>query len=310
MVGAGTADGVPRWPAAAARSTSPAGGSRCSSRRTCTRRWWSSRRRPAPRRRRLGRRAATADLHRGRRGRGDDRDLDRGSIDDGRHDARLPGPDVVRAVALIGVVVMNYHGYLLLQRTTRGDRVVHRVFDPWNGPLSTRFAATFVLVAGMGVTLLTAQRDRRPRRAAQRAAGSWCAAGSSSTRRLLFDWIWPGTILSFYGAMFVVAAAAVQPAHPLGRRRRRRRRARRRGRRVVDVRARLARPLDARGSHARAAHSHVACCSTRSSTAPTRCCRGSPSSAPGSSSAGCLGGIVVAHGWPSGRRWRCSCWRR
>jgi len=29
---------------------------------------------------------------------------------------RLPGPDVVRAVALIGVVVMNYNGYLLLQQ--------------------------------------------------------------------------------------------------------------------------------------------------------------------------------------------------
>ena len=28
---------------------------------------------------------------------------------------RLPGPDVVRAVALIGVVVMNYHGDLILQ---------------------------------------------------------------------------------------------------------------------------------------------------------------------------------------------------
>ena len=28
---------------------------------------------------------------------------------------RLPGPDVVRAVALIGVVVMNYHGYLMFR---------------------------------------------------------------------------------------------------------------------------------------------------------------------------------------------------
>ena len=29
---------------------------------------------------------------------------------------RLPGPDVVRAIALIGVVVMNYHGYLIIKR--------------------------------------------------------------------------------------------------------------------------------------------------------------------------------------------------
>jgi len=32
---------------------------------------------------------------------------------------RLPGPDVVRAVALIGVVVMNFHGYLVLDDRNR-----------------------------------------------------------------------------------------------------------------------------------------------------------------------------------------------
>src|SRR5688572_21926025 len=68
---------------------------------------------------------------------------------------RLPGPDVVRAVALIGVVVMNYHGYMLLAGGDRSDGAVDDFFDPWRGPLSTRFAATFVLTAGVGVTLLT-----------------------------------------------------------------------------------------------------------------------------------------------------------
>ncbi len=69
---------------------------------------------------------------------------------------RLPGPDVVRAVALIGVVVMNYHGYLIIEDGgDRGEGWAAALFDPWTGPLSTRFAATFVLVAGVGVTLLT-----------------------------------------------------------------------------------------------------------------------------------------------------------
>ena len=68
---------------------------------------------------------------------------------------RLPGPDVVRAVALIGVVLMNFHGYLILRGGRQGNGAVDRFFDPWSGPLSTRFAATFVLVAGVGVTLLT-----------------------------------------------------------------------------------------------------------------------------------------------------------
>ena len=52
---------------------------------------------------------------------------------------RYVGPDVVRALALIGVVLMNYHGYLILL----GGRNDHstmwgRFFDPWTGPLSTR----------------------------------------------------------------------------------------------------------------------------------------------------------------------------
>ena len=71
---------------------------------------------------------------------------------------RLPGPDVVRAVALIGVVVMNFHGYLVLDDRNRegvGSGWAAELFNPWTGPLSTRFAATFVLVAGVGVTLLT-----------------------------------------------------------------------------------------------------------------------------------------------------------
>jgi hypothetical protein len=68
---------------------------------------------------------------------------------------RLVGPDVVRAVALIGVCVMNYHGYLINQGGELAGNFWGRFFHPWQGPLSTRFAATFVLTAGVGVTLLT-----------------------------------------------------------------------------------------------------------------------------------------------------------
>lgn len=120
---------------------------------------------------------------------------------------RLAGPDVVRAVALIGVVVMNYHGYLLLAGDPDvGDGWAARLFDPWEGPLSTRFAATFVLVAGVGVTLLTrrsvgdtalvtAMRWRLVRRGV-----ALYVAG------LLLEEIWPGTIIPYYGVMFVLAA--------------------------------------------------------------------------------------------------------
>jgi uncharacterized protein len=134
---------------------------------------------------------------------------------------RLPGPDVVRAIALIGVVVMNFHGYLII-RSERGDDAVGtgwaaELFDPWDGPLTTRFAATFVLVAGVGVTLMT-------RRAVdQRSIGESDAKAQITALRLrlvrrglllyvvglLLDEIWPGTIIVYYGAMFVLAAALI-----------------------------------------------------------------------------------------------------
>lgn len=120
--------------------------------------------------------------------------------------ARLPGPDVVRAVALIGVVVMNFHGYLVLRGGPRGESAVHRFFDPWSGPLSTRFAATFVLVAGVGVTLFT--RRARGDRAAM-VAKRWTLVRRGLALYgggLVLDMVWPGTILPFYGAMFVLAA--------------------------------------------------------------------------------------------------------
>lgn len=111
--------------------------------------------------------------------------------------------DVVRAIALIGVCVMNYHGYL--NRTTAGEATdaVGRFFDPWSGPLSTRFAATFVTAAGMGVVLL-----------AGRSPGAVSTVRWVLVRRgvlllaggFVLDWVWPGTILFFYGGYFVVAA--------------------------------------------------------------------------------------------------------
>ena len=120
---------------------------------------------------------------------------------------RLAGPDVVRAVALIGVVVMNYHGYLLLAGDPDvGDGWAARLFDPWVGPLSTRFAATFVLVAGVGVTLLT---RRATGDAALVTAMRWRLVRRGVAlyvAGLLLEEIWPGTIIPYYGVMFVLAA--------------------------------------------------------------------------------------------------------
>ncbi|MFZ9016911.1 MAG: DUF418 domain-containing protein [Ilumatobacteraceae bacterium] len=122
--------------------------------------------------------------------------------------SRLPGPDVVRAVAMLGVVVMNYHGYLILRGGERPTSGWAHLLDPWTGPFATRFAATFVLTAGVGATLLT-----RSTRRDHADAVSWLlvrrgvllVAGGR-----VFDWIWPGTILPFYGAMFITASVLVR----------------------------------------------------------------------------------------------------
>ena len=116
--------------------------------------------------------------------------------------------DVVRAVALIGVCLMNYHGYLNPGIAYGATDFWGKVFDPAKGPLTTRFAATFVVVAGIGITLLT----RRAVASGDRDAIS--DARWTLVRRgvlllafgYVLDWIWPGTILFFYGAYFLVGA--------------------------------------------------------------------------------------------------------
>jgi uncharacterized membrane protein YeiB len=123
----------------------------------------------------------------------------------------MAGPDVVRAVALIGVVVMNFHGYLILRDIESGG--VHaptgwldEFFDPWDGPLSTRFAATFVLVAGVGVTLLTRRVVGDPARVREMRWRLVRRGVLLYVVGLLLEQIWPGTIIVYYGAMFVLAA--------------------------------------------------------------------------------------------------------
>ena len=123
---------------------------------------------------------------------------------------RIPSLDVTRAIALVGVVVMNYHAYLNTSAAFYPARpsFAERIFNPLSGILTTRFAATFVLVAGIGIALLVQNAIRSGDAAMIRAVQMKLA------RRGLFlyavgaavQWIWPGTILFYYGAFFLIAA--------------------------------------------------------------------------------------------------------
>lgn len=119
------------------------------------------------------------------------------------------GVDVGRAIALIGVVVMNYHGmmnYPRLRLTSPG--FIENIFDISTGVLTTRFAATFVVIAGISVAFLT--------RHSVSEANSMTVSGDRIRllRRGLvllavgyfLNQAWPGTIIFFYGAYFIGAA--------------------------------------------------------------------------------------------------------
>lgn len=131
-------------------------------------------------------------------------------LNDRADSARNPTIDVARAVAMIGVVVFNYHA--ALNGTTAWDPLFpsqwERLFNPGTGVLTTRFAAVFVLVAGVGVSLLTR---------ASRTSDDQMQLQQDRLRLLrrgvllysfgyVLQWIWPGTILFYYGAFFILAA--------------------------------------------------------------------------------------------------------
>ena len=124
--------------------------------------------------------------------------------------SRIPSLDVTRAIALVGVVMMNYHAYLNTDKAFFPPRpsFAERVFNPLSGILTTRFAATFVLVAGMSIALLVQSAMQPGNVELIRSAQMKLA------RRGLFlyaigaavQWVWPGTILFYYGAFLLISA--------------------------------------------------------------------------------------------------------
>ncbi len=120
--------------------------------------------------------------------------------------SRRPGPDVVRALALIGVVVMNYHGYLIQRGATSVGDWKYDLFEPWTGPLSTRFAATFVLVAGVGVTLMTKSARGDRLKTAELRLVLLSRGALLYVVGIVFNQMWPGSILPYYGVLFACAA--------------------------------------------------------------------------------------------------------
>ena len=121
---------------------------------------------------------------------------------------RLPGLDVTRAVAMFGVVALNYHGYLNPRQWTQpfDQTFWEALFNPLTGILTTRFAATFVLVAGVGVALFLRSAGSDPTALAARRLVLFRRGAFLFLLGLLLEWIWPGTIIFYYGVYFMLAA--------------------------------------------------------------------------------------------------------
>lgn len=119
---------------------------------------------------------------------------------------RIAALDVARALALVGVIVMNWVAKFTdtarREDNSVGPEALIRLLDPVTGVLATRFASVFVMVAGIGASLMA--RGRRPLEETR-----WCLRRRGVLLFVVgffFEWIWPGEILHFYGCYFVVAS--------------------------------------------------------------------------------------------------------
>lgn len=107
--------------------------------------------------------------------------------------------DATRTVALLGIIILNYHGYLNRSAAIGAfeDNFFIRIMDAWNGVLAPS-PVIFVLVSGISCSLLTSANFDRW--VLVRRGILLFAIGS------IFEWVWNGTILPYFGIYFLLAA--------------------------------------------------------------------------------------------------------
>lgn len=118
---------------------------------------------------------------------------------------RVSGYDLARALAIFGMILVNFKVVMHAQPSRDGQ-------DPWWLSIFThldgRASALFVILAGVGISLMTntarlagdlpALRQQRVS-LLKRAAFLFCFG-------LLYIWIWPADILHYYGLYIALAA--------------------------------------------------------------------------------------------------------
>ena len=117
---------------------------------------------------------------------------------------RIIGIDIARALAIIGMIIVNFKMVL----GSEGSSWLKGFADVFDG----KAAATFVVLAGLGMALMTntaiSQKDRQ----------KWSNSRKRIIKRALFlfiiglsyIWIWPADILHFYGIYMLISLLFIQ----------------------------------------------------------------------------------------------------
>jgi uncharacterized protein len=109
---------------------------------------------------------------------------------------RLPGVDLARALAIFGMVAVNFDQILSVPQSTGLSAKLLAL-------PAGRASALFVVLAGIGLSLLARRDVGRGRRVAFRRGLFFLALG------YLFWVVWPGDILHYYGWYFIVGGMAL-----------------------------------------------------------------------------------------------------
>lgn len=115
---------------------------------------------------------------------------------------RIVGYDVARALAILGMILVNYK--TVMAGANRSDAWLSSLL----GMLDGRAVATFVILAGVGVSLISKQGRAQPDGAGIRRARITLLKRALFlfVIGLLFVPLWPADILHFYGIYIAVAA--------------------------------------------------------------------------------------------------------
>ena len=124
--------------------------------------------------------------------------------------ARISGYDLARALAVFGMVLVNFKVVMCM-----GDPALHATWlGRAVGMLDGRAAATFVVLAGVGISLGSARQLAGADAAGRKLARIrlWKRAAFLFVVGLLYIPIWPADILHFYGVYIAVAALLLNVA--------------------------------------------------------------------------------------------------